>query len=109
MKLTESTPSPICWGIYDTQLDQFRDEDYDSEETARHEFVDYWKEIAFDEMWENFDFEHYMKQHNIPIHPLTEDEERVMVQAYMDDYTDEEFLDFYGFQVRPLDATLFNN
>ena len=108
MKPTELTPFPICWGIYDTQLDQFRDEDYESEETARHEFAEYWKEIAFDEMWENFDFEHYMKQHNIPIHQLTEDEERAMVQAYMNEWSDEEFLDFYGFQVRQLDAALFN-
>lgn len=95
------------WGIYDTQLDQFRDEDYESEETARHEFVEYWKEIAFDEMWENFDFENYKERNGIT-HDLSEDEERTIVQEYMDDYTDEEFLDFYGFRVRPLDLSLFN-
>ena len=39
MKPNESVIQPICWGIYDTQLDQFRDEDYESEETARRENV----------------------------------------------------------------------
>lgn len=87
------------WGIYDKQKGEWREEEYSSYKEALHGFAEYWKEIVFSDVHETFDFEEYKSQNRIT-HELSQQEETKIIQDYLDDWDDKEFLDWYEMEVK---------
>lgn len=102
LKLVSDGETAEVWGIYDAQRREFRDEEYSSKEEAIREFSEYWKGIVFSDVCDTFDFEDYKSQHNIS-HELSKKEENEIVQKYLDDWDNKEFLDWYEMEVRKLE------
>lgn len=89
------------WGIYDKQKGEWREEEYSSYEDALHSFAEYWKGIVFSDVHESFDFEEYKSQNRIA-HELSQQEENKIIQDYLEDWDDKEFLDWYEMDVKLL-------
>lgn len=64
-------------------------------------FAEYWKEIVFSDVHESFDFEEYKSQNRIT-HELSQQEENKIIQDYLEDWDDKEFLDWYEMEVKLL-------
>lgn len=91
------------YGIYDHQKREFRYEIYDSRNKAISEFREYWTDIAYSDWFDNFDFETYKKQHNIPFeNSLTMKEKEKIVIDDLNSFSNEEFFDFFEFEVKPI-------
>ena len=96
--MTAIQPKEEVWKIYDIQKREFRDEEYSSREEAIKEFSEYWKEIVFSDVLDTFDFEDYKSKNDIK-HELKNEEETKIVEEYLDNWANIEFLEWYEFDV----------
>lgn len=86
--------------ILDRQWNKLRDEIYDSYQEALEQFADYWRDIAFSDWLDNFDFEDYKKRNGLPTdYQFSAEEEDRIVEADLKAMTDKEIFDFFEFEV----------
>ena len=88
------------YGIKDCQLNEIRNEEYDSYKEALTEFADYWRYIAFDDWFNKFDFDSYKEAQGIPdSKKFTFEEQENIVISDLKGMTDREIFDYFEFKV----------
>lgn len=86
--------------IRDNQLNEVRDEEYESKEEAQREFTNYWRGIALDDWSENFCYDDYKERHNISKDKVfSEEEELEIARKDLASMTDKEIMDYFEFEV----------
>ena len=77
------------WGILDLQTGEIREETYETRKQAICEFSDYWRNIAFSDWFDNFEFPE----------GLSEEQKDEMVWNDLKSIEDETFLlDYFEFE-----------
>lgn len=87
------------FGIYDTQLEYYRDEVYNTYEETVENFGEYWKDINFDSDLENYwpDDDNYES-----FERKTSEEKIEIVKQWQNNIANKDYIESCGFEIHEL-------